>query len=185
MRRSLLFIPGNAPNLIGNSDILGADALIFDLEDAVSPDEKDAARILVRNTLQSMDFSSTEVVIRINAVDTAYWKDDLAVLTPMKPMSFMLPKSGTAADIELVDGELTRLEQENGLEPGTVGIIPLIETALGLENSFAIASASPRVIGMLLGAEDLTADLHCKRTKGGMEIAYARGRLVCAARATY
>ena len=77
MIRSLLFLPGNNPNMLINADCLGADGVIFDLEDAVSPDEKDAARILVRNTLKFMDFKGLKTVVRINSVDTDYWKKDV------------------------------------------------------------------------------------------------------------
>ena len=77
MRRSMLFLPGNNPNMLINGNCLGADSVIFDLEDAVSPDEKDAARILVRNTMRYMDFSACEIIVRINSIDTPYWQKDM------------------------------------------------------------------------------------------------------------
>ena len=183
MRRSMLFIPGNTPNLLMNGDILGSDAIIFDLEDAVSPAEKDSARILVRNVLRSMDDRRVEIIIRVNPVDTAYCRADLAEILPQKPDVIMLPKSGCAGDIQTLASILDELEEKNGLPHGSVKIMPLIETALGVENAYAIASASKRVCAIFLGAEDLTADLRCKRTKEGKEILYARQRLVTAARA--
>ena len=183
MRRSMLFLPGNTPNVIQNGDVLGADAVIFDLEDAVAPDQKDAARILVRNTMTYLDFSKVETIVRINSVDTDFWKKDLETILPLKPTLIMPPKTSTAQDVLTVDAYMSELEDKLGMERNTVKLIPLIETALGLENAFQIAAASKRVAALFLGAEDLTADLRCKRTKESEEIAYARGRMVAAARA--
>ena len=183
MRRSMLFLPGNNPNMLINGSCLGADAVIFDLEDAVSPAEKDAARILVRNTIRYMDFRGCEVIVRINSTDTPYWKQDLDAIVPQQPGLILLPKTGSARDVQEADAYITKLEQSLGLAPNTVGLMPLIETALGVENAFAIATAAKRVQALFLGAEDLTADLRCKRTKEGREIEYARTRLVMAARA--
>jgi citrate lyase subunit beta/citryl-CoA lyase len=179
----MLFLPGNNPNLLINGSCLGSDAVIFDLEDAVAPDQKDAARILVRNTMRYMDFRGVETIVRINSVDTPYWQEDLDTVLPCKPNLILLPKTGTAADVLAADAYMTALEEKLGLERNTVGLMPLIETALGVENAFAIATASKRVMALFLGAEDLTADLQCKRTKAGREIEYARTRLVVAARA--
>ena len=183
MRRSMLFLPGNTPNMLINGSTLGADAVIFDLEDAVSPAEKDAARILVRNTIRYMDMGGCEVIVRINSIDTPYWKQDVDEILPEQPALILLPKTGSAQDVLEADAYLTEVEQRLGLARNTVGLMPLIETAMGVENAYAIATASDRVEALFLGAEDLTADLQCKRTKEGREIEYARTRLVVAARA--
>lgn len=183
MRRSMLFLPGNNPNMLINGNCLGADAVIFDLEDAVSPAEKDAARILVRNTMRYMDFRGCEIIVRINSIDTPYWKADLDAVLPYKPNLILLPKTGTASDALEADAYMAQVEARTGLEQGSIGLMPLIETAMGVENAFSIASCSKRVKALFLGAEDLTADLQCKRTKEGREIEYARTRLVVAARA--
>ena len=183
MRPSMLFLPGNNPNMLINGNCLGADAVIFDLEDAVAPAEKDAARILVRNTMRYMDFRGCEIIVRINSIDTPYWRKDIDAILPYKPGLILLPKTGSAADVLAADQYITQMEEKLGMEAGTVGLMPLIETAMGVENAFAIASATHRVKALFLGAEDLTADLQCKRTKEGREIEYARTRLVMAARA--
>lgn len=183
MRRSMLFLPGNTPNILQNGDALGADAVIFDLEDAVAPDQKDAARILVRNTMTYLDFSRVEVIVRINSVDTDFWKKDLETILPLKPSLIMPPKSSCAEDVLTVDAYMSQLEDRLGFARNTVRLIPLIETALGVENAYQIASCTPRVAAIFLGGEDLTADLQCKRTKESQEIEYARSRMVCAARA--
>lgn len=183
MRRSMLFLPGNNPNLLINGNCLGADAVIFDLEDAVSPAEKDAARILVRNTMRYMDFGTCEMIVRINSIDTPYWQADIDAIAPYKPSLILLPKTGSEADALAADEYLTKVEEKLGMERNTIGLMPLIETAMGVENSFRIASCTKRVQALFLGAEDLTADLQCQRTKESREIEYARTRLVVAARA--
>ena len=183
MRRSMLFLPGNTPNMLVNGPYLGADALILDLEDAVAPSEKDAARLLVRSAIRDMDFRDCEIIVRINSIDTGFWQADIDAILPQGPDLILLPKSGSAQDILTADEYITRTEERLGMAPSTVRLMPLIETALGVENAFAIASASPRVAALFLGAEDLTADLRCQRTKEGREIEYARTRLVTAARA--
>lgn len=182
MRRSLLFLPGNTPNMLINGGTLRADAVILDLEDSVAPTEKDAARLLVRNALQTLDFGC-ETVVRINFPESEFGEKDLAAIVPCAPDILMPPKSATAEGIRRLDEKMTELEEKNGLPIGKIKLIPLIETALGVENAFSIATASPRVVGIFLGGEDLSADLRCRRTKSGEEILYARGRMVMAARA--
>ena len=149
MRRSMLFLPGNTPNIIVNGDALGADAVILDLEDAVSPSEKDAARILVRNAVRTLGFSVVELIVRINSIDTPYWKDDLDEIVPLRPSLIMPTKVSCAEDVAAVDSYIAEVEQRCGVsEP--VRLIPLIETAAGLENAYRIASAS-RVAAVFLG----------------------------------
>lgn len=183
MRRTMLFLPSNNPNMLINGGQLGADSLIFDLEDAVSPDEKDAARELLKNTLESLDFGKCERIVRINGLDTDYWMEDLRAILPLRPETIMPPKVSGAAYIHQLDEALTALEAELGIPSGSTKILALLETAAGIENAYEVACASPRMTGLFLGAEDLTADLHSRRTKEGSEILYARGRIVCAARA--
>lgn len=182
MRRSMMFIPGNNSGMLLNADALGADSVIFDLEDAVSPAEKDSARILVRNAIKYLNYSGCEIIIRINSIDTQFWKRDLDEVIPMKPNMIMLPKSGSADHVMAAASYMKEVEEKSGIDRETA-IIPLIETALGVENSFEIATSVSRVKAIFLGGEDLTADLRCKRTKKGDEIFYSRGRIVMAARA--
>lgn len=184
MLRSMLFLPGNTPKMLEKGPYLSTDAVILDLEDAVTPEEKDAARILVRNALGALDFRGRKVVIRINGIhETDDWKEDLRELIPLKPDMIMLPKANSAADIHMLSAQMAEIEAVSGMEAGTTGIIALIETCLGLEHAFSIAGADGRVSALFLGAEDLTADMRSVRTKEGQEILYARTRLVTAARA--
>ena len=183
MRRSMMFLPSNNPNMLQNGPFLGADAVIFDLEDAVSPDQKDAARVLLKHALTSLEFGDCEKIVRINGLDSSYWEEDLETILPLGVDVVMPPKVSGADYIREVDKKMTEVEEKNGMEVGKVKILALIETAAGLENSYAAASASSRMTGLFLGAEDLTADLQSKRTKEGTEILYARERLIVAARA--
>ncbi len=182
MRRSMLFFPGNSANMLLNADFLGADSMIFDLEDAVAPAEKDSARILVRNAIRSLDFTH-EVIVRINPLDSPYWQKDLQYIVPVKPDMIMPTKVSGAQDVKTISEAIAAEEEKHGMEKGVIKLIPLIETALGVEKAFEIATADPRVSAIFLGGEDLTADLNCKRTKAGTEIFYARSRMVMAARA--
>lgn len=183
MRRTMLFLPGNNPRMIMNGGLLGADSIIFDLEDAVSPNEKDAARDLVSKALQTLNFGKCEIIVRINALDTPYWEADLEKIIPLQPDVIMPTKVSGADYIHTLTAKMSELEEKAGISVGKIKIIPLLETALGIENAFAIATSTDRMEGLYLGAEDLTADLRCPRTKEGGEIVYARGRIVCAARA--
>ncbi|WP_035165671.1 CoA ester lyase [Caloramator sp. ALD01] len=176
LRRTMLFMPGNNPGMIQNASILGADSVILDLEDAVSIDEKDAARMLVRNALSTLDFSGCEVVVRINSIQSDFGYDDLNVIARVKPDAILVPKA-TSDDIEEIDEILSIIEREEGFKLGSIKLLPLVETAIGLENIRETILASKRNIGVLLGAEDLTADMGIKRTREGNEIFYARNRV--------
>ena len=155
--------------MIINGGTLRADSVILDLEDSVAPGEKDAARILVRNALRTVDFGC-ETIVRINSLDSEFCEEDLKEIVPCAPGAIMPPKSSRREDILRLDDMIERIEEENHMEKGKIKLIPLIETALGVENAFEIASSCGRVTAIFLGGEDLSADLRCKRTKSGEEI---------------
>ena len=182
IRRTMLFIPGNSPSMLMNSPVFGSDSIIFDLEDAVSKNQKDAARILVRNALQTFDFSEYEVCVRINCIGTEHWKEDVDEILKGSPDTIVLPKAESADDIKTLSKYLDETEKKYSIDK-KINIIPILESALGVENSFRIASADERVDALFLGAEDLTADIGAKRTKSGDEIFYSRSRTVIAAKA--
>lgn len=172
--RSLLFIPGNNPGMLQNSDILGADGIIIDLEDAVALSEKDAARHLVREYL--MNFKPiSHIFVRINPLDSPYFYEDLEAIKDLDIRGIVLPKAGIEPMVKLDE----YLKKEN-LD---LDIIALVETAMGLELSLEIVQKSDRVIAIFLGAEDLTLDLGAKRTKASKEIEYARSRIIATAKA--
>ncbi|MDR3583751.1 MAG: aldolase/citrate lyase family protein [Desulfosporosinus sp.] len=182
LRRTMLFMPGNNPGMLQDAAILGADSIILDLEDAVSLTEKDSARILVREAIKTIDYSQVEVVVRINPLDTEFGPQDLDMIARVKPDTLLIPKAHEE-EIILVDMMLDKIEKEQGYVAGSIKIIALIETAIGLETVHNVIKASRRVVGVLLGGEDLTSDLGIKRTKEGEEIFYARNKVATVCRA--
>ena len=182
LRRTMLFMPGNNPGMLQDAGILGADSIILDLEDAVSLTEKDSARILVREGIKTIDYSQVEVVVRVNPLDTEFGPQDVDVIARVKPDGLLIPKANEE-EIRLVDQLLDKIEKEEGFSSGCIKIIALIETALGLENVYNVIQASKRTVGVLLGGEDLTADLGIERTKEGAEIFYARSKVATVCRA--
>lgn len=182
LRQTMLFIPGNNPGMVQNGVVFDSDAVIFDLEDAVSLKEKDTARILLKNALVNIDYSSVEVVVRINGLDSNLLRKDLAAVVQPQLDTILAPKINKAAEIKEIDQILTKLEKENNLDK-TIKIIALVETALGLENSLSIARASERMTAILFGGEDFTADIRTERTDRGEEIDYARSRIIVSCRA--
>lgn len=182
-RRSLLYIPGNNPGMIQNCAIYGSDGVLLDLEDSISITEKDAARKLVKHALMTLDFGTVERVVRINGRDTPFFERDLGEIIPARPDAVRIPKIDSPDDIRAADGIITRLEEENGMERGSVRIHAMLETARAIVNASAIASSSPRILGLTIGGQDLAADLGIKITREGLEMLYARSAVVLAAKA--
>ncbi len=182
LRRTMLFMPGNNPGMLQNAGILGADSIILDLEDAVSLTEKDSARILVREAMKIVDYSNVELVVRVNPFTTEYAKKDIDVIARVKPDALMIPKA-TEEELKEIDEMLINIEKEEGFQRGSIKLIPIIETAYGLENVYSIIKSSHRIVAVLLGGEDLTSDLGIKRTKEGEEIFYARNKVAVACKA--
>lgn len=179
LRRSLLFLPGNNPGMLQNGGVFGADAVILDLEDAVSPSEKDAARLLVTQALRHVDFGIAEKIVRINPLDT-YGKTDITAIVSGDPDVLLVPKVQCPGDIAEAVTYIEAAEKE-GQSP--VSIIALIETPQGLAEAYQIAKAHKRVVALALGAEDYTAAIGAQRTKTGSEIVTARAILNNAAAA--
>ena len=180
LRRSRLYLPGSEPKYFVNAGLHSPDAIILDLEDSVHHDEKDAARILVRNALRAVDFGRSERTVRINPLPLAL--EDLREVIPEAPDLVLLPKAEKPEQVKDVDRAIGELKAEHAIDR-PVWILPILESALGIENAFAIAAASPHVVGLTIGLEDYTADLGVAKTAEGRESLYARARLVNAARA--
>ena len=184
MRRTMLYLPGNNPNMLTRGYLFGSDGVVLDLEDAVAMVEKDTARILVSKYLKQGEFGSCYVSVRINGVDTEYWKDDLAAIVPNKRLDgIRVPKVEDAGTVKIIDEELSRLEEKNGLPVGKLTLHCLLETAHGIWNAYEIAKASPRIEAIIPGGEDLRADLKTNRSDDSTELEWARRMLVFAARA--
>lgn len=184
MRRTMLYLPGNNPNMLTRGYLFGSDGLVLDLEDAVAMVEKDAARTLVKRFLEQGEFGDCYVSVRINGVDTEYWRDDLAAVVPMKRLDgIRVPKVEDANTVKIIDEELSALEEKNGLPVGKITLHCLLETAHGIWNAYDIGKASPRIEAIIPGGEDLRADLKTNRSDDSMELEWARRMLVFAARA--
>lgn len=181
--RSMLYIPADAPGMLQHAPIFGCDSILMDLEDAVAYTEKDSARLMAAWFLREFDFKDLFVTVRVNGADTTFFDDDVSAVVPCRPAAVRLPKCNSEADILYADKKIAEVERQNDMSLGTVKLHAMVETALGLENAFRIATASPRVTALTLGGQDFTADMGIQKTRGGRELFYARSRIVAAAHA--
>ncbi|NVO14387.1 MAG: CoA ester lyase [Rhodoplanes sp.] len=182
LRRSLLYVPGSSPKMIARAFDVPADGIIFDLEDAVAPPEKECARAAVATALDAPRDGRKEILVRVNAVTSPLGLRDLLAVVPKRPDTIVVPKAD-AVSILAADVVIGALEQELGLPPGTIGLVPLMETAASIVDAAAIVAAASRVTGLQFGAEDLTKELGIARTTVGDELHHARSTLVFAGRA--
>ncbi len=180
LRRSRLYLPGAEPKYFINAALHAPDAVILDLEDSVHPSEKDTSRILVRNALRAVDFGACERMVRINQLPIGL--ADLEEIVPEHPDLILLPKTETAEQVVEVARKIGEIKRLNAMS-GPIWIMPILESALGIENAFAIAKADESVVALTIGLEDYTADLGVVKTQEGTESLYARTRLVNAAKA--
>jgi len=179
-RRSRLYLPGSQPKLFVNAGLHGPDAVILDLEDAVAPAEKDAARCIVRNALRAVDFGGAELMVRINQGEMGL--EDLAWLIPHGAQLILVPKVEDPEQVRAVDARIAELTAACGRsEP--VWLMPIIESALGGLKALEIARASENIVSLAIGLEDYTADIGVQRTKSGEESLWLRGQVINAARA--
>ncbi len=177
-----MFVPGNNPGMMADAHIYGPDSIMLDLEDSVTMAEKDTARLLVYNALKSVNYGDTEMVVRINPLNTPYGKKDIEAVVKAGVHVIRMPKTETAEEVVEVEREIERVEKEIGCL-GRTKIMAAIESTLGVVNAYAIATASSRMMGIALGAEDYCANLKAQRTPGGDELRLARETIVVAARA--
>jgi citrate lyase subunit beta/citryl-CoA lyase len=180
LRRSRLYLPGNEPKYFINAGLHAPDAVILDLEDSVHFAEKDAARILVRNALRSVDFGGAERMVRINQLPLGL--ADLEEIVPQAPDLILLPKVERMHQVFEVAARVDEICKRCDLRR-PIWLMPILESALGVEHAFEIATASDRVVALTIGLEDYTADLGVVKTSAGAETLYARQRIVNAAHA--
>ena len=178
-----MFIPGNNPAMIKDAYIYGCDSIMFDLEDSVAYDQKDAARALVYHALTTIDYGEKELVVRVNALDTPVGIADLDAMVRAHVDVVRLPKTENAEDVVFCDEQITRIEKEVGMKVGSTGMMAAIESPGGVLNAPAIAKASKRLIGIALGAEDYVTNMHTTRSPEGIELLFARSMILQAARA--
>lgn len=177
LRRSRLYLPGNEPKFFVNAGLYAPDAVILDLEDSVDVTAKPAARLLVRNAIRTFDFGGAEVMVRINPRPLGI--DDVAIVAPERPDVLLIPKAESPEQVR----EVARAIDELVGADTPLWLMPILESALGIEHAFDIASASPRVVALTIGLEDYAADIGVPKSASGVESRWARERVVNAARA--
>ncbi len=177
-----MFVPGNNPAMMQDAFIYGPDSIMLDLEDSVTMAEKDTARLLVHNALKTIDYGTTEMVVRINPLNTPYGKKDIEAVVKAGVHVIRMPKTETADEVREVEAEIEKVEREIGCL-GRTQIMAAIESTLGVINAYDIAIASKRMMGIALGAEDYSANLKTQRSPEGIELLLARQTIVVAARA--
>lgn len=183
LRRSMLFMPGSNAAMISNTFIYKPDSIMFDLEDAVALKEKDSARILVAHALQHPLYQEIETVVRVNPLDSEFGLADLNAVVRAGVDVVRMPKTETAQDVIDMDREITEIEKVCGREVGSTKMLAAIESPLGITQANQIATASKRLIGIALGAEDYVRNLKTERSPEGIELLFARCSILQAARA--
>lgn len=180
MRRSRLYVPGSEPRYFINAALHGPDGIILDLEDSVHPSEKDAARLLVRNALRGVDFLNCERMVRINQLPLGL--EDLEEIVPACPDLILIPKVEEPEQVVKTNDYIRDIQAKHSLTR-PIWLMPIIESALGIENAYEIAKATPQIAALAIGLEDYTADLGVVKTVTGAESLFARQRVVNAAHA--
>lgn len=179
-RFSRLYLPGNSPKMMLNAGVHKPNGIILDLEDSVAHSKKEEARLIVRNALRSIDFYGAERMVRINQLPMGL--EDIKYVARHNVNLILLPKCESAEQIHQVEAEIKKEREKHNFDY-PIYIMPIIESALGIEKAYEIATASNNLVSMAIGLEDFTADLGVKRTKEGKESLYARTRLVNACKA--
>ncbi|AKT52108.1 aldolase/citrate lyase family protein [Arsenicicoccus sp. oral taxon 190] len=180
--RSMLFVPGSNASMLTTAYVYGADAIMFDLEDAVALREKDSARLMVFHALGSPAYQGTDTVVRINPLDTPYGRADLEASVRAGAGTIRLPKTESADDIRRLEHEVEAIERDCGREVGSTRLMAAVESAGGVVNAVEIATASPRMVSIALAGFDYVIDLRTTRSPEGTELFYARCAVLHAAR---
>ena len=183
LMRTSMYVGGTSPVKMIQAGFYNEDCLVYDLEDSVSAGEKDAARLLVYHAVKEQRPKGKYILIRVNGLYSKELDEDLEAAVRAQPDAIRIPKVEYASEVKRVDEKITAIEKKAGLPEGGIKIWCNIESYLGVMNAQEIASASPRVVAMSLGAEDFTASMNAQRTKPGWEIFYARNAVLMACRA--
>ncbi len=178
-RRSVLYMPGANARALEKAKTLDCDGIILDLEDAVAPDRKAAAREQVAAAVEAGGYGHREVVVRINRLDTPWGRDDLARIAPTAPDAILLPKVESADEIAALEGALAELGASSG-----IALWAMIETPRGVLAADGIAAASPRLKALVMGTSDLAKELHARHVPGREPFLFALERCVMAARSS-
>lgn len=183
LRRTMMFMNAQKPGLIKDAYIYGCDSIMLDLEDAVAENQKDAARFSLYHALTSIDYGDTEVIVRINGLDTPHWKEDVRVCVAGGADGIRIAKCENAEMVKMVEAEVEKAEEEFGVEPGWTLLMAALESPLGIMNAYEICKASPRMFGVAISGGDFRKSMHVQIQKDGVEMMTARGLVLLAARA--
>jgi hypothetical protein len=178
-----MFLNAQKPSLIKDPYIYKPDSLMFDLEDAVSVNQKDAARFSLYHALTTIDYRGCEKVVRINGLDTNLWKEDIRCCVAAHCDVIRIPKTDDAGMVKAVEKEIEKAEKEFNLEIGSTLIMAALESAKGVLNAYEICTSSERMIGIALSGGDYTKDLQTSISGTGIELMGARQLMIIAARA--
>ncbi len=183
LRRTMMFMNAQKPGLIKDAYIYGADSIMLDLEDAVAENQKDSARFSLYHALTTIDYGDTEVIVRINGLDTPHWKEDVRVCVAGGADGIRIAKTETAEDVKVVEAAVLAAEREFGVEEGRTLLMAAVESPKGVLNAYEICTASPRLFGVAISGGDYRKCMQVKPIRGGIEMLAARGNLLVAARA--
>ncbi len=182
LKRTSLYVSGASPINMIQAAFYNEDCLVYDLEDSVPNSEKDAARLVVYNTVRYHRPANKYVIIRVNGIYSEYIDEDLEAAVRANPDAIRIPKVEYKEEVIRICQRITEIEKAAGMEVGKIEVWCNIESYLGLINAYEIATADERVVALALGAEDFTASMKSRRTKEGIEIFYARNALLTACR---
>lgn len=183
LRRTMIFLSAQKPGLIKDPLIYGADSLMLDLEDAVAENQKDAARFSLYHALKTVDYGDTEVIVRINGLDTPHWREDVRVCVAAEADGVRIAKCESAGDVIAVEKAVEAAEEEFRKEKGRTLLMAALESPKGILNAQEIAAASERMFGIAISGGDLRRTMQVSPVRGGIELNTARGLVVLAARA--
>lgn len=183
LRRTMMFMNAQKPGLIKDAYIYGVDSIMLDLEDAVAENQKDSARFSLYHALKTIDYGDTEVIVRINGLDTPHWQEDIRCAVAGGADGVRIPTCESAQDVKTVEEHVLAAEKEFGVEEGRTLIMAALESPKGVLNAYAIASASDRLFGIALSAGDFHRSMHTHYVPGGIELNTARNLIVMSARA--
>lgn len=183
IRRTMMFLPAQNASLLKDAYIYKPDCIIFDLEDAVAENQKDAARFALYNTLKSIDYKGIEMVVRVNGLDSSHIKEDIRVSVAGGVEVIRIPKCERKEDVFKAEKLIEEAEREFGVEVGRTMIMCAIESPLGVINAYEICTSSKRIMGVAIGAGDFMRTMQTRRYPDGLEMLGARSQLIIAARA--
>ena len=183
LRRSMMFLNAQKPGLVKDPYIYKPDSIMLDLEDAVAENQKDVARFSLYHALKEIDYRGCERVVRINGLDTPYWKEDIRCAVAGGGDAIRIPKTETPEDVRAVEAEILQAEKDFNIPEGRTLIMAAIESARGVMKALDVCEASDRLFGIALSGGDYTKDLQTRITGTGVELMGARQNMIIAARA--